>query len=278
MSKTAQEFFDTRKISNIKPSYYYTDYQVVAKHLSEFEELLDVFGTIQTSKEFISILRTQYESNNSIIRIVPLFTGVRPDKLVVLDGEGNHVEKFNSKTVTFEQAISFLEEVGFLERILEMAPFNLKSYFFGVNVGLDSNGRKNRSGKQMEMIVESYIKGTKKEYTDQATIKKVNAKWGTSFVDTNKKKKKFDFVIKEGENFYFIETNFFNGGGSKTDINSRYIPLVPYLDGISKNIKFIVITDGRGLQISEITDLMAKIDNVWNIDDLENNILESEII
>ena len=278
MSKTAQEFFDTRKISNIKPSYYYTDYQVVAKHLSEFEELLDVFGTIATEDEFINILKKQYIKNNSVIRIIPLFTGVRPDKLVVLNEQGKYVEKFDDKTVSFGEAISFLRHVGFLERISEMSPLNLKSYFFGINTGLDTHGRKNRSGKQMERIVETYIKKAKKEYITQATIKKVNEKWTTNFRDTNQKKKKFDFVIKEKDNFYFIETNFFNTKGSKTDINSRYVSLVPYLKTISKDINFIVITDGRGLQKSEIIDLMKGVKNVWNIDDLENNILESEII
>ena len=277
MSKTFEDFWATLKSTNIKPSFYYTNYQVVAKHLHEFENLLNILGTINSKKEFVEIMRTQYDIDHSIIRIVPLFTGVRPDKLVVLE-KGKIVSKFNAENVSFDEAMDFLKEVGFIERISEMAPFNLKSYFFGVNVGLDSNGRKNRSGKQMEIIVGTHLKGANKDFIEQANIKKVNKKWGTKFIDTNKKKKKFDFVVKGEKNFYFIETNFFNSSGSKTDINTRFVALEPYLKNISNEIKFIVITDGKGLQKTEVEDLIKSLDNVWNIDDLENDILLNEML
>ena len=277
MSKTVEEFFRTVKQTNIKPSFYYTNYQVVAKHLHEFEDLLNALGTVENEGEFINLMKIQYAKDKSVIRIIPLFTGVRPDKLVVLE-KGKTVNKFNADNVSFDEAIDFLREVGFLERISELSPFNLKSYFFGVNVGLDSNGRKNRSGKQMEMIVGTHLKGAGKDFIEQANIAKVNKKWNTNFTDSNKKKKKFDFVVKGIKAFYFIETNFFNSNGSKTDINASFIRFEPYLKNISKEIKFIVITDGKGLQKTEIADLIAKLDNVWNIDDLENGILTKEMV
>ena len=176
MSKTVEDFFTTIKQSNIIPSFYYTNYQRVAEHMEMFEELLDRLPEVSSKEEFVNAMRNEYIKDNNIILIVPLFTGVRPDKLRVLNDQGKTVEKFSADSISFEDGMDFLEEVGFLERISENAPFNLKSYFFGVNVGLDSNGRKNRSGEQMEKIVGSYLKGAEKDFTPQADINKVNKK------------------------------------------------------------------------------------------------------
>ena len=41
---------------------------------------------------------------------------------------------------------------------------NLYDYVTGVEVGLSSNGRKNRSGHQIENLVESYLKKSNVEY------------------------------------------------------------------------------------------------------------------
>ena len=54
---------------------------------------------------------------------------------------------------------------------------------FGIEVGLNANGRKNRGGKLMESIVEIFIsehcqKKSHLSYLSQATPKKINKEWG----------------------------------------------------------------------------------------------------
>lgn len=53
-----------------------------------------------------------------------------------------------------EEALSFLKESGFLELVSNRNIKSIPDYFIGVEVGLDSNGRKNRSGTSMENLVE----------------------------------------------------------------------------------------------------------------------------
>jgi type II restriction enzyme len=77
-----------------------------------------------------------------------------------------------------KELLIFFRESG-LKNIFENK--NIKSvvdYVFGVEVGMDTNGRKNRTGDLMEDIVEKYIsdfckKNKDFEYLEQGTKKKI---------------------------------------------------------------------------------------------------------
>ena len=91
----------------------------------------------------------------------------------------------------------------------------------GIEVGLNANGRKNRGGKLMESIVEIYIsehcqKNSHLSYLSQVTPKKINKEWGIR-VNYKKSARNFDFAIhsKLKNQLFLVETNFYNGGGSK---------------------------------------------------------------
>lgn len=51
----------------------------------------------------------------------------------------------------------FMRKTGLFSLISEHLINNLVDYVTGVEVGLDSNGRKNRGGHLMENLVESYL-------------------------------------------------------------------------------------------------------------------------
>ena len=88
----------------------------------------------------------------------------------------------------------------------------------GVEAGLDSNGRKNRSGKAMEQIIEFFIadlcKKNKLEYLTQANSEKIFNKWKIK-IPVDKSSRRYDFVLKKNDELIIFETNFYGGGGSK---------------------------------------------------------------
>lgn len=58
--------------------------------------------------------------------------------------------------------------------------------------------------------------------------------------------KRFDFVIKTKVKTYLIETNFYNGGGSKLNETARsYSDVAPKINQYEK-YEFVWITDGQG--------------------------------
>ncbi len=118
----------------------------------------------------------------------------------------------------------------------------------GVEVGLDSNGRKNRGGLLMENIVEVYIKTVCDklglQYLSQANANKIFKKWGIKII-IDKSSRIIDFVIKKGDELFFIEVNFYGSGGSKLKATAtEYAEMFHYWS--EQKINFIWITDGMG--------------------------------
>ena len=58
--------------------------------------------------------------------------------------------------------------------------------------------------------------------------------------------KAFDFAIKTKQKTYLIETNFYNGGGSKlNEVARAYSDVAPKINQYN-NYEFVWITDGQG--------------------------------
>ena len=128
--------------------------------------------------------------------------------------------------------------------------------FVGVEVGLDSNARKNRTGTTMENIVLNFLKSNPEiEYLSQAEKKQIKTEFGYSDLDSlnltegkNAAEKRFDYAFKvKGTDIVFlVETNFYGSGGSKLNETSRsYEKLADDVNG-TKHFRFIWITDGKG--------------------------------
>ena len=118
----------------------------------------------------------------------------------------------------------------------------------GIEVGLDTNGRKNRGGTTMETIVESLITTICEEnnfvFMPQATSDKIKKQWNID-VEVDKSSRCFDFAVNNQNHLYLIETNFYGGGGSKLKATAgEYKGLFDFIS--SQGHQFIWITDGLG--------------------------------
>jgi hypothetical protein len=148
-----------------------------------------------------------------------------------------------------------------------------------VEVGLDSNGRKNRGGTLMESIVETYIKDfcTKSgyHYIAQANSRKIKEKWDFE-VKVDKSSRSFDFAIYNpiSKKLKLVETNFFNGGGSKLKaVSGEFKGLHDELE--KQEIDFIWITDGLGWRttLRPLEEVFNHNKYIFNLSMLEENIL-----
>ena len=154
----------------------------------------------------------------------------------------------------------------------------------GVEVGLDSNGRKNRGGHLMENLVESYIKkaGYKKDedFFKEMYLSDIEKKWNldlSSMSGNNVSTKRFDFVIKTKKQVYVIETNFYSSGGSKLNETARSYKMLANESKKVKGVTFIWFTDGLGWvgARKNLEETFNELDTIYNIDDLEHNVLKN---
>lgn len=122
----------------------------------------------------------------------------------------------------------FMQKTGLFTLISERIINNLVDYVMGVEVGLDSNGRKNRGGHLMENLVEDYLikAGLIKNetYFKEMKLTAIEKKWDidlSGISNQGKAEKRFDFVVKKGNTVYGIETNFYASNGSKLNETAR---------------------------------------------------------
>ena len=180
--------------------------------------------------------------------------------------------------------IRFMKESGLFDLLQNHIINNLYDYVLGIEVGLDSNGRKNRGGHLMENLVESYIikAGYKKDvnYFKEMYLKDIENKWNLDLSEmsgNNTSTKRFDFVIKTDKQVYVIETNFYSSGGSKLNETARSYKMLAQESKKVDDVTFIWFTDGTGWNSARknLEETFNELETMYNIDDLENGILEN---
>lgn len=282
--KNEDEVFENL-IENLKETIkswdYFVNWAKVIKNYRDVEVKLNLLNTLvgkeDIEKEAINLL-TQYPE---VMRVIPDLLAYRDRKVSLL---------LNIKTFEFEnydfnhpmdikKAVLFLKESGFLKLVSSKNIKSIPDYFIGVEVGLDTNGRKNRSGSAMENIIEFFVKDlclrNKFEYMSQATAKKIKEKWGKN-ITVNKSEKRIDFAINTPHKLFLIETNFYSGGGSKLKSTAgEYID--SYNQWTRDGHQFIWITDGFGWKLTQkpLRDTFNVIDYILNIDMVQKGVLES---
>lgn len=153
-------------------------------------------------------------------------------------------------------------------------------YVLGIETGLDSNGRKNRGGHQMEDLVEEFIKKTGAEYYKEMYLTDIERKWGVDLSAISAEgttTKRWDFVVKTHSTIYVIETNFYSGGGSKLNETARSYKMIAEEARQVVGVEFIWITDGGGWRSARrnLEETFNTMTHLYNIDDMENGVFLS---
>jgi type II restriction enzyme len=95
--------------------------------------------------------------------------------------------------------------------------------------------------------------------------------------------KRFDFVIKTKVKTYLIETNFYNGGGSKlNEVARAYSDVAPKINQY-ENFEFVWITDGQGWlsaknKLEEAFSIIPSVYNLSNLDSFTQKITKEVVL
>lgn len=264
----------------IKSWDYFVNWKKVIHNYREAEIALNLLNTLvgkeNIEQEALLLLR-EYPN---IIGVVPALLAERETKISLLTTPNNFVAKnFDfSKPMPAEEGLLFLKQSGFLELVANRNIKSIPDYFIGVEVGLDSNGRKNRSGTSMENLVEFFVKDICErngfEYISQATADKIKAKWGKNITVT-KSSKRIDLAINTPRKLYLIETNFYGGGGSKLKSTAGEYSEI-YHQWTRDGHQFIWVTDGYGWKTTQrpLRDTFNNTDYIINLDMIQKGVLE----
>jgi type II restriction enzyme len=240
---------------------YFTDFEKVKTNVKKIEKELNLLnyliGKENIEEEFLSLV----EEYPKVRKILPILIAIRDDKLsstpIITDMESLIPE---NKRYIFNDEINenikkelllFFRETGLKDFFENKAVKNLVDYCVGVEVGFDTNARKNRTGTLMENIVGKYLqiycsKYTNFSFIEQATQKRIKEFFNYE-IEIDKNSRRFDFALydKVLNKLYLIEVNYYSGGGSKLKATAgEYQYLNDFLK--AQNLTFIWITDGMG--------------------------------
>lgn len=283
MSRNFNEWLSKFKTS-ISDYTYYVDFEKIYKNVDKVKVELNILNSLIGSKnieeEFQNILVKYPET----LECIPLLLAVRSREIFVKDEINEYLFKFDKMVYSMKDYIKFMKESGLFDLLQNHIVNNLYDYVLGIEVGLDSNGRKNRGGHLMENLVESYIikAGYKKDvnYFKEMYLKDIEKKWNLDLSEMsghNTSTKRFDFVIKTDKQVYVIETNFYSGGGSKLNETARSYKMLAQESKKVEGVTFIWFTDGIGWNSARknLEETFNELETMYNIDDLENGILEN---
>ena len=262
---------------------YYVDYDKVVKNVLKLRIELNILNSLIGSKnikeDFANIV-TRYPET---LKCIPLLLAVRGTEIYAQDEEGAFTYNFKEMNYSVEQYEKFMEKTGLFDLLSNHLVNNLIDYALGVETGLDSNGRKNRGGHQMENLVEGYIQKagfiSDVNYFKEMYLSDVEQKWNidlSALSNDGKARKRFDFVVKTENMIYAIETNFYTGGGSKLNETARsYKMLAQEADGVD-GFTFVWFTDGIAWRSAKgnLRETFEVLETIYSIDDIEQGVMK----
>lgn len=282
MNRNFNEWLSKFKTS-ISDYTYYVDFEKIYKNVDKVKVELNILNSLIGSKnieeEFQNILIKYPET----LECIPLLLAVRSREIFVKDEINEYLFKFDKMVYSINDYIKFMKESGLFDLLQNHIINNLYDYVLGIEVGLDSNGRKNRGGHLMENLVESYIikAGYKKDvnYFKEMYLKDIEKKWNldlSAMSGNNVSTKRFDFVIKTDNQVYVMETNFYSSGGSKLNETARSYKMLAQESKKVNGVTFIWFTDGTGWNSARknLEETFNELETMYNIGDLENGILD----
>ncbi len=239
---------------------YFVNWEKVIKNVEPIERELNLLNYLIGKEDFIKEASALILDYPQTIKAIPKLLAIRENSVEVLVDVNKFIYEyfdFSTNKPTKDEAINFakfLLNSGIGELLKDRKIKNLVDYVIGIEVGLDSNARKNRIGSLMESIVEVFVAdacaANNADYINQATASKIKNKWGIT-IQIDKSSRQIDFAINKSNKLYFIETNFYGGGGSKLKSTAgEYITMNKYWN--KQGIEFIWITDGQGWKNTQL--------------------------
>jgi len=279
-------FIKNLSLTNKTPDYF-INWEKVYTNTRKYELHLNTMNYLIDKENIIEEATNLFTDQPYLLEAIPSLLASRDSSSDFLLMEETDLTPKNLNFNTIDESriseyVNYMAETGLLTFIQKYAKMSLVDYVYGVEAGLDSNARKNRSGSIMEDIVENFIIETSKrmdiEYITQATDTKIKKKWSKE-IPVDKSSRRFDFAIYNNDNdkLFLIEVNYYNGGGSKLKaVAGEFSTLNQLIDTAEEDVTFIWITDGQGWKTASAPLLEAfhSIEYIFNLNLLSENIID----
>lgn len=245
---------------------FYTDFSKIRENVRSIEIKLNTLNYLIGKEDLDTAVKELWDNDKRVFSILDILIATRKEQnKKYLDDMGKpHLihDLFDS----YEGVIKFMRETGIADVLQNKDIKNLVDYVFGVEAGLDTHARKNRSGDITELLLHRILTANGIEHRMEVyshEFPQLQEALGTD-------EKRFDFMIVTKRCTYLIEVNFYNGGGSKpNEVARAYRELSPIVNSVD-GFEFVWVTDGQGWNSAKnkLEEAYNEITRMYNFESL----------
>ena len=256
---------------------YFVDFEKVKGNVRKIALKLNQLNYLIGKDNLKEAINDLYDENPKVFEVLDILIAVRNKNAKTFDNTGK-ITLLENYFTSPKGVLEYICETGLAGVFKNKEISNLVDYVFGIEVGLDTNARKNRGGDNMSKAISLLFDREGIYYK-----KEVNS---TLFLDIESlgvDVKRFDFVIKTRKKTYLIETNFYNTGGSKlNEVARAYSEVAPKINQY-ENYEFVWITDGQGWlsaknKLEEAYNTIPSVYNLTTLSKFVEKVKKEEII
>ena len=247
---------------------FYSDFNKIVKNVDDIAISLNMLNFLLGKENLRKAVEALWKRDPQVFDVMDILIATRKkDKKKFFDENGDF-RLVHSLFQSIDGVMEFLEGTGLAAVFHNSNIKDLVAYVFGVETGLDTNARKNRSGEITESLVASILSKAGIKYHTQVSsynFSKVSEALG-------KDQKVFDFVIHTPVKTYLIEVNFYSGGGSKlNEVARSYTEVGPKVNNI-EGYEFVWVTDGIGWNAArnKLEEAFYTIPKIYNLTSLKD--------
>lgn len=245
---------------------FFCDFDKISKNVRQIAIKLNQLNYLIGQYDMEQAVFDLWQENPNVFSVLDILIAVRTSdrkKAINRFGDVQLIQQFFDSP---EGVLEYLKDTGLQTLFQNKQITNLVDFVFGVETGLDTNARKNRSGHIMEDTVASILCSEQIPYKQEV--------YSTDYPELSilgEDIKRFDFVITTPKTTYLIEVNFYSGGGSKlNEVARAYTELAPKINAVP-GFEFVWITDGQGWfsAKNKLEEAFYTIPNVYNLTNIQ---------
>lgn len=245
---------------------FFCDFTKIAENVDNIKLSLCMLNSLIGAPDMRKAVETIWRRDKSAFNVMDILIAVRSEgKKKVIDSLGNCVI-LDSLFISVDGVMEYLNDTGLTKIFQDKKVKDLVDYVFGIETGLDTNARKNRSGHVMEGTVAKILDKNGIHYRQEV----YSSEWPAITRVLGDDEKRFDFVIKTATKTYLIEVNFYSGGGSKlNEVARSYSDIAPKINSVP-GFEFVWITDGIGWKSAKnkFQEAYNIIPSIYNLTDI----------
>jgi len=262
MNRDFDTFMSQLKETNATLDFY-CDFKKISKNVDDIAISLNMLNYLIGKEDLRAAVEALWKRDKTVFDVMDILIATRKKDNKMFFDEAGQFRKVHSLFQSVDGIMEFLEGTGLANVFRNQEIKDLEDYVFGVETGLDTNARKNRSGEITETLVARLFTNAGITFREQVSSKEFPAIADVLGVD----QKVFDFVISTDAKTYLIEVNFYSGGGSKlNEVARSYTDLAPKINDV-EGFEFVRITDGIGWNSArnKLQEAFASIPSIYNL-------------